>query len=129
MYSDTTLIQQVLLNLISNAVKFTRDGEIRLEVESATLGGQASVSFTVSDTGIGMKEEQIKLIFDEFSQASKATSCEYEGIGLGLSISKKYCTFLNGKISATSIFGKGSRFTVILPCTFDDKNAAQSAMV
>lgn len=120
MRSDPTVITQILLNLISNAAKFTHNGHVQLDVENAILDNQASVRFTVSDTGIGMTDDQLSVVFKEFSQANTGASCEDGGIGLGLSISKKYCEYLKGKISATSTFGKGSRFCVTLPCDLDE---------
>lgn len=125
MYSDATIIRQVLLNIISNAAKFTTDGLINLEAGAKNISGIEHVIFTVSDTGIGMTEDQIEIIFNEFSQASSVASSQDVGIGLGLSISKKYCALLNGYMTVTSNPGKGSRFCVTLPRTFQDNTAIQ----
>ena len=118
-YSDPTIIQQILLNLLGNAVKFCENGNVRLNVTKFMQDGMEHTKFTVSDSGIGMADEQLKIIFNEFSQANSATSAKYGGIGLGLSISKKYSALLNGKITATSTLGKGSSFHVTLPSNID----------
>jgi len=118
-YSDPTIIQQILLNLLGNAVKFCENGNVRLNVTKFMQDGMEHTKFTVSDSGIGMADEQLKIIFNEFSQANSATSAKYGGIGLGLSISKKYSALLNGKITATSTLGEGSSFHVTLPSNID----------
>jgi len=115
MYSDPTIIQQILLNLLGNAVKFCKNGNVQLNVSKFMLDGIEYTKFTVSDSGIGMADDQLKLIFNEFSQANSANSAKYGGIGLGLSISKKYSALLNGQITATSTLGEGSSFYVTLP--------------
>ena len=114
-YTDRTIVQQILLNLLSNAGKFTSNGKVELEVTTTDLNGNDHIVFTVSDTGIGMTEDQLNIIFNEFSQASSPVSTHGKGIGLGLNISKRYCTLLNGRISAISKFEQGSQFCVVLP--------------
>jgi len=121
MHSDKTIVQQILLNLISNAAKFTTDGQIKLEVTETMVNKKEHIVFTVSDNGIGMTEEQIKIVFNEFSQANSTSSPRSGGIGLGLNISKRYCTLLNGKISAISKIDAGSQFCVILPRNTDNE--------
>ena len=127
MYSDRTIVQQILLNLISNAAKFTTDGQIKLEVTDTVVNDKEHIVFTVSDTGIGMEEDQINNVFNEFSQANSVTVPQSGGIGLGLNISKRYCTLLDGKISAISKINAGSQFCVILPRN-TDKQAALKIM-
>lgn len=114
-YSDATIIRQILLNLIGNAAKFTKNGLIRLSVSNVIENGVESVLFSVSDTGIGMTEDQLKIVFNEFSQANSTTRSEYGGIGLGLSISKRYCELLQGHIGVTSTLNKGTEFNFVLP--------------
>src|SRR5262249_58751767 len=103
--------KQSLLNLLSNAGKFTHDGRVSLEV-SATAG---EVTFIVSDRGIGMTEEQQGRLFQAFSQADASTTRQYGGTGLGLAITKHFCEMLGGTIAVESTSGQGSTFTITLP--------------
>lgn len=112
MLSDQTKIRQILLNLCSNAAKFTQNGSITLRV---WRDGQEKIYFAVQDTGIGITPGQIKHLFKEFSQADASTTRRYGGTGLGLVISKRYAQMLGGDIQVTSVPGEGSTFTVILP--------------
>jgi signal transduction histidine kinase/DNA-binding response OmpR family regulator len=111
LHTDRTKLKQSLLNLLSNAGKFTRQGQIRLEVSPA----DAEVSFAVSDTGIGMTEEQLGRLFQAFSQADVSTTRQYGGTGLGLAITKHFCEMLGGRITVESAPGQGSTFTITLP--------------
>jgi CheY-like chemotaxis protein len=109
---DSLRISQVLTNLIHNAIKFTQNGEVNIKIKKT----QDDVYlFEVQDTGIGLKKEQIKTLFDEFSQADMSTSRKYGGTGLGLSISKNLVHLMGGSIHVESEFGKGSSFRVTLP--------------
>jgi signal transduction histidine kinase/CheY-like chemotaxis protein len=110
-YTDRTKLKQSLLNLLSNASKFTHDGRVGLEVKP----GDAEISFIVSDTGIGMTEEQQGRLFQAFSQADASTTRQYGGTGLGLAITKHFCEMLGGSITVESTPGRGSTFTVTLP--------------
>ncbi|BES63928.1 hypothetical protein SANA_03670 [Gottschalkiaceae bacterium SANA] len=109
--SDEKKIRHIIQNLLSNAVKFTDQGsvEIAIEIDSD------QVKFTVTDTGIGILEENKDSIFEEFRQADSSTTRMYGGTGLGLAIVKKYTEFLKGTISVDSNYGEGSIFTVIIP--------------
>jgi signal transduction histidine kinase/CheY-like chemotaxis protein len=109
--TDRTKLKQSLLNLLSNASKFTHEGRVSLEVRPA----DAEISFVVSDTGIGMTEEQQGRLFQAFSQADASTTRQYGGTGLGLAITKHFCEMLGGSITVESRLGQGSTFTVILP--------------
>ncbi len=115
--SDATRIRQVLLNLISNAAKFTENGVIRLDAER--VNGSANdgewLVMRVSDTGIGMTPEQLARLFEAFSQAEASTASRFGGTGLGLAISKRFCEMLGGTIGVTSEAGTGSVFEVRLP--------------
>jgi CheY-like chemotaxis protein len=108
-------LRQILLNLLSNACKFTKGGTVRLSVVRAEEAGQHWVDFAVSDTGIGMTEEQLGRLFQEFSQADASTTRQFGGTGLGLAISRRLCRIMGGDITVTSESGKGSIFTVRLP--------------
>jgi len=111
LYTDRIKLKQSLLNLLSNAGKFTRDGRVGLEVSPAA----GEISFIVSDTGIGMTEEQQGRLFQAFSQADASTTRQYGGTGLGLAITKYFCEMLGGTIAVESDRGKGSTFTITLP--------------
>ncbi|MDM0113872.1 response regulator [Variovorax sp. J22R133] len=110
--TDRQRVEQVLKNLLSNALKFTEHGEITLTV-SGTQGGGAS--FAVSDSGIGIPGDQQEVIFEAFRQADGTTSRRYGGTGLGLSISRDLTHLLGGTLSVNSVAGKGSTFTLTLP--------------
>lgn len=117
--NDVTRLRQVVLNLISNAAKFTREGSVRLTVSGTTEGGTDWLDIEVSDTGIGMSPEQIQQVFQPFTQADASTTRKYGGTGLGLAISKSYCELMGGKITVTSEEAKGSTFTVHIPASID----------
>jgi CheY-like chemotaxis protein len=108
-------LRQILLNLLSNACKFTKDGAVRLRIARAEGSGQHWVDFAVSDTGIGMTGEQLGRLFQEFSQADASTTRQFGGSGLGLVISRRLCRLMGGDITAISAPGEGSTFTVRLP--------------
>jgi signal transduction histidine kinase len=107
--------RQILVNLLSNAAKFTRDGAIALEVCPCSFDGTPGVEFTISDTGVGMTPEQTARIFDPFTQADVTTTRKYGGTGLGLAIVSRFCQLMGGRVSVRSAPGQGSRFTVRLP--------------
>jgi signal transduction histidine kinase/DNA-binding response OmpR family regulator len=108
--SDETKVKQCLLNLMSNANKFTSGGKVTLSVER-----DANVLFRVSDTGLGMTEEQLGRLFEAFTQADASTTKRFGGTGLGLAITKHFCTALGGDIFVESALGAGSTFTMTLP--------------
>jgi signal transduction histidine kinase/CheY-like chemotaxis protein len=109
--SDYSKCHHVLQNIIGNAIKFTHEGSV--EISSKTENG--NIYITVKDTGIGISEENIPFIFDEFRQADGKASRIYGGTGLGLAIANRYCIMLEGNLSVESQLGKGSVFTVCLP--------------
>jgi signal transduction histidine kinase/DNA-binding response OmpR family regulator len=113
--SDLTKLRQILFNLISNAAKFTHEGRIELAVHRQAGSAGEEIVFAVSDTGIGVPEEKIEDLFQEFSQADASTTREFGGTGLGLSICRRFCEMMGGEITATSELGVGSTFTVRLP--------------
>jgi hypothetical protein len=113
MHSDVTRIRQVLLNLLSNACKFTQGGTVRLAVTREADGDW--LRFVVTDDGIGMSPDQLERLFQAFTQASASTSSRFGGTGLGLAISRQFCRMMGGDIAVASEEGAGSTFTVRLP--------------
>jgi GAF domain-containing protein len=114
--ADMVKVKQVLFNLLSNAAKFTEDGSITLAVtRRADPAGHGTVEFAVTDTGIGMTEEQQAKLFEAFSQADVSTTRKYGGTGLGLALSRSFCQMMGGDITVTSDIGVGSTFTATLP--------------
>ena len=110
--TDWAKLKSVLLNILSNAIKFTDQGEVRLSVVNAVNG---NVSFVVFDSGIGIPKDLIPLIFDKFRQLDGSPARSYEGTGLGLTISKNLAELIGGKIEVESEVGKGSTFKVTIP--------------
>jgi len=115
MYGDSTKIRQTLLNLLSNASKFTENGRVELKIESEIVDNQAWIVMQVVDTGIGMDEEQMARLFKPFTQADASTSSKFGGTGLGLAISKQFAQMMGGDITLTSAPGAGSTFTLRVP--------------
>ena len=116
MHSDVTKLRQMLLNLLSNAAKFTEDGTITISATRiAHSGAGERLAFRIRDTGIGMSEEQVGRLFLRFSQADASTTRKFGGTGLGLSITKAFSTMLGGDIAVESAPGRGSTFTISLP--------------
>ncbi len=117
--SDKTKLIQILLNLLSNAAKFTNNGIITLSIEriknEENNWDYDSLIFKCTDTGIGMTAEQVQKLFQPFTQADASTTRKYGGTGLGLVIAQKYSQMLGGEITVKTEFGKGSTFTVLLP--------------
>ncbi|MBA3549193.1 MAG: GAF domain-containing protein [Nannocystis sp.] len=114
-HSDGAALRRILVNLLGNAHKFTRDGEVTLTVSEQTRASGPQLVFTVQDTGIGMNPEQIAQIFEAYTQADPTTTRRYGGTGLGLTITERLVHLLGGDISVTSTPGVGSRFVVVLP--------------
>jgi signal transduction histidine kinase len=141
MRADLTKVRQTLFNLLSNAAKFTERGRIELRVAPALTpqpplrlaeegepaprlpspsqgggaGGGGSFTFAVTDTGIGMTDEQLSRLFEAFSQAEASTRSKYGGTGLGLAISRHFCRLMGGDLTVESRYGRGSTFTARLP--------------
>jgi PAS domain S-box-containing protein len=123
MHSDATRVRQVLLNLLSNASKFTEHGVITLGVDRTG----PDVVFCVRDTGIGMTPEQLGRLFEAFSQAEASTAAKYGGTGLGLAISRRFCQLMGGELTVKSEAGTGSTFTVQLPAEAPAESAPAEA--
>jgi two-component system, NtrC family, sensor kinase len=115
LHADQMRLRQTLLNLMSNANKFTEHGTIAVDARQAQESGRDWITIAVADTGIGMTAEQMGKLFQEFSQADASTTRKYGGTGLGLAISKRFCQMMGGDITVESEPGKGSVFTVRLP--------------
>jgi signal transduction histidine kinase/DNA-binding response OmpR family regulator/ligand-binding sensor domain-containing protein len=146
MRADLTKVRQTLFNLLSNASKFTERGVIRLEV-AKVISDQLSVTsqeaperplvpdhcslitFKVSDTGIGMSQEQMSRLFEAFSQADASTTRKYGGTGLGLALSRKFCRLMGGELTVTSQPGKGSTFTITLPAEVTERESVERGSV
>src|SRR5262245_39193585 len=111
---DPMRLRQILLNLLSNACKFTKEGEVRLRARRVA-NGRDWIELAVADTGIGMTPEQQAKLFEEFSQADATTAQKFGGAGLGLALSRKLARMMGGDVTVTSESGKGSVFTVRLP--------------
>jgi signal transduction histidine kinase len=126
MQTDLIKLRQMLLNLLSNAAKFTEQGIIRLQIDHQTHGNEKWVVFNVSDDGIGMTEEQQKKLFQPFTQADASTTRQYGGTGLGLTITKKFTEMMGGCIKLDSELGQGSTFTISLPAWQQDRTNKKS---
>jgi CheY-like chemotaxis protein len=115
MHADVTRVRQILFNLLSNASKFTEGGTVRLEVRREDASDGDTIVFRVTDTGIGMTDDQLGKLFQAFSQADVSTSRKYGGTGLGLVICRRFAQMMGGDVSVASTYGQGSVFTVHLP--------------
>jgi signal transduction histidine kinase len=115
MHADQMRLRQALLNLLSNANKFTERGTITIDARPGHENGREWITLAVTDTGIGMTAEQMGKLFQEFSQASSTTASKYGGTGLGLAISRRFCQMMGGDIRVESEPGRGSTFTIRLP--------------
>ncbi|MES2359068.1 MAG: response regulator [Gemmatimonadota bacterium] len=128
MRADMIKVRQTLLNLLSNASKFTDHGTVRLDVTRARAaeGGRDEYTFRVSDTGIGMTDAQQAKLFEAFSQAEASTTRRFGGTGLGLAISRRFCEMMGGTITVESEHGRGSTFTVRLPASVGENTPAET---
>jgi signal transduction histidine kinase/putative methionine-R-sulfoxide reductase with GAF domain len=125
MHADQMRLRQALLNLMSNANKFTDRGTITIDAGQRQQNGRDWITLAVTDTGIGMTAEQMAKLFQEFSQASSSTASKYGGTGLGLVISRRFCQMMGGDITVESEPGRGSTFTIRLPRIVEVGKAAQ----
>jgi len=125
-HADQTRFRQALLNLASNANKFTENGSVAIAARPQQVDGRDGVTIAVADTGIGMSEEQMGRLFQEFSQADASTTRRYGGTGLGLAISRHFCRMMGGDITVESKPGAGSTFTIRLPRIVQSDQASLS---
>jgi signal transduction histidine kinase len=127
LHADQMRLRQALLNLMSNANKFTEKGTITIDARQGQENGDDWIRLAVTDTGIGMTPEQMGKLFQEFSQASSTTASKYGGTGLGLAISRRFCQMMGGDITVESEPGRGSTFTIRLPRIVDAPKEAVGA--
>jgi signal transduction histidine kinase len=128
MLSDPTMIRQILLNLLGNAAKFTRNGDISLHVRKMRVGLEDWVELAVIDTGIGIAPDVLPKLFASFAQASASTSAQFGGTGIGLAVTRKLCTLLGGQVLVSSEPGAGSKFTVRLPAIYKPDTAKDNEL-
>jgi PAS domain S-box-containing protein len=119
MHGDMARVRQVLFNVVGNALKFTPRGRVLVRAEAAPCGGQPGVRFQVEDTGIGIPEDQMKRIFDPFTQVENSFVRRFQGAGLGLAIVRRLTALMGGEIQARSAPGAGTTMTVTLPLRMD----------
>jgi signal transduction histidine kinase/CheY-like chemotaxis protein len=129
MIGDPYRLNQILFNLISNAIKFTHQGQVNIRVTLTELRNNSSendrinLSFSIEDSGIGIAEDELNNIFERFVQASSTTTRQYGGTGLGLAITKRLVELQDGTINASSTIGKGTTFTIELPFKVSNKTS------
>jgi len=126
MHADITKVRQSLLNLLSNSAKFTKQGQIDLDVTRQTTDGREWMWFRVSDTGIGMTAEQLLKLFQTFSQADASTTRKYGGSGLGLALTRRFCQLMGGDVDVHSILGESSTFVIKVPVVVSEVPALGS---
>ena len=114
LYGDYTRIKQVILNILTNAVKYTREGYIDFRVSSIVRGDICRLIISVEDSGIGIKKENIPHLFEKFERVDLEKNITIEGAGLGLAITKRLVELMNGTIVVQSVYGKGSKFTIAI---------------
>ncbi len=119
MHADLVKVRQTLLNLLSNACKFTERGQISVDVQRHAGAASDELTFAVSDSGIGMTSEQMGRLFESFSQAESSTSRRYGGTGLGLALTRRFSEMMGGEVAVASTVGTGSTFTLRLPAQVD----------
>ena len=123
---DELKVRQIIINLISNSAKFTKNGKIILEVKNYIEKNEKYILMKVVDTGIGMSSGEIENIFSPFIQTKSSSFVDQKGTGLGLSITKKYCEMMNGTVSCESILDKGTTFTIKIPIIIDRRKPVKA---
>jgi signal transduction histidine kinase len=126
--SDETRLRQAVLNLLSNAGKFTKNGRIMLSAGRQADHGDDWIVLAVSDTGIGISQENLQKLFKDFNQADPSTASKYGGTGLGLALSRHFCRMMGGNIDVQSELGRGSRFTIRIPAYLEQHPFRNSAV-
>jgi signal transduction histidine kinase len=117
MHADLTKTRQILFNLLSNAAKFTTNGQVTVRVARRTVGTRECIEFAVTDDGIGLAEEQQRRLFRPFAQGDTSISRKYGGTGLGLALVWRFCQLMGGEVTVQSALGQGATFTVLVPAT------------
>ena len=115
MRSDRIKLRQSLLNLLSNAAKFTKNGKVTLTVDVAIVDGNRWLTLTVEDEGIGIPDDKLSLLFEPFTQVDSSPTRRFDGTGLGLAITRRFCRLLGGDVSVESVLGEGSVFVIRVP--------------
>ena len=127
MHADLTKVRQILFNLLGNAAKFTSQGSVALHTRRQIIEGADWIEFTVTDTGIGLTEEQKTRLFRPFAQADTSIARKYGGTGLGLALVSRFCQLMGGDVSVDSPSGQGARFTVQLPAHVSSRSQQTAA--
>ncbi|MCL1894475.1 MAG: ATP-binding protein [Holophagaceae bacterium] len=120
LYGDELRVRQVILNILNNAVKYTKKGSVALSISGRKVNSTLSLEVAVNDTGIGIKNKDIDQLFDKFTRFDGQKNRSVEGTGLGLSIAKNLCVMMGGDIAVTSVYGEGSTFTIKVPQEIKD---------
>jgi PAS domain S-box-containing protein len=126
-YGDDVRIRQIITNILSNAIKYTREGFVDLRVNQVVENGRSYTAFVVEDSGVGIKKESFPRLFDVFEQLDAINNRGIPGTGLGLSITKQLADMMNGRITVESQYGEGSTFTVLLPLPKGDPDKIEQA--
>ena len=129
LYGDKEKLKQIITNLLTNAIKYTEKGFVDFNVSCQNIKDKCELTITVKDTGRGMKEEQMAKLFTKFNRLEEDKDSNIEGTGLGLAITKSLVELFDGKITAESIYGQGSKFTVILKQTIVEKGSLSEESV
>ena len=129
LYADELRLRQLITNIVNNAIKYTREGYVRLSMKRSVTDGKEYLSIEVEDTGIGIKEEDLPKLFGEFQQLDQANNRGITGTGLGLAITKRIAAMMDGDIQVSSVYGEGSRFVISIPLVPGDESKLASAMV
>ena len=127
MHADQIKVRQGLFNLLSNAAKFTHDGNITLNAGRELMDGSEWIVFRVTDTGIGLSPEQIVKLFQDFTQADASTTRKFGGTGLGLALTRRFCQMMGGDVTVHSVPGEGSVFTIKLPAVVSEAKPEAAA--
>jgi signal transduction histidine kinase/ActR/RegA family two-component response regulator len=127
--SDATKVRQCVMNFLSNACKFTKNGDVEVSVERRAAAGADSLIFTVRDTGIGMSSEQQARLFQPFIQADPSITQQFGGTGLGLTITRRLAQLLGGDVNVASKLGEGSTFTLTIPADYEAAKAAANTAI
>ena len=125
--TDAKKLRQILINILSNAGKFTSNGVVKLQLDIQDGPGEPQLRAVVSDTGIGVAPDALERLFTEYEQADATVGARFGGTGIGLALSRRFCILLGGDISVASRVGQGSRFTVTLPARFVAEEARAAA--